>query len=73
MIKFNHYQFYLRIKPNPFSSDYKEIAITLRSDKYITARHRLSKIVDILNTYAVQEFELFDQYERSEEDRKLPF
>lgn len=73
MKNFNHYRFYLRVKPNPFSSDYKEILVILRSDKYIKARHLLSKIVDVLNVNAVQEFELLDEYERSEKDKELPF
>lgn len=74
MIKYNHFKFFVRVKPSPFSEDFHEFVLDVRSDKYITALHLLNKHFDALNSICVQQFEVLDKYEWFEKEQcKLPF
>lgn len=73
MIKYNHYNFVIRVKPSPFSDDFHEFHLNVRSDKYITALHLLNKHFDVLNRICVQQFQVMDKYKALEEECKLPF
>lgn len=73
MIKYNHFEFTVRVKPSPFSDEFKDIKLNVRSDKYLTARHLLHKYFDVLNSICVQEFQVFDKYELKSEQTKLSF
>lgn len=74
MIKYNHYKFIIRVKPSPFSDDFHDMILDIRSDKYITALHLLDKHFSALNSVCVQQFEVIDKYDWLEKEQcKIPF
>lgn len=74
MISYNHFKFVIRVKPSPFSAEFHDMILDVRSDKYITALHLLNKHFNILNSVCVQQFEVIDKYEWLEKEQlKSPF